>query len=94
MYTFDGGDGMDKVFSARVDESVVGRINHLARQLHSTKKQVIERAVELFARQVESERKTDVLEQSFGAWKREDSAQETVETARAAFRKSMERARR
>ncbi len=85
---------MDKVFSARVDESVVGCINSLAQQLHSTKKQVIERAVELFARQVEREQKTDVLEQSFGAWKRDESPQETATTARAAFRKSMERARR
>lgn len=85
---------MDKVFSARVDEAVVGRINSLARQLHSTKKQVIERAVELFARQVERERDTDALEQSFGVWKRDESAQETVETARTAFRRSMERVRR
>jgi predicted transcriptional regulator len=85
---------MDKVFSARIDESVVGCINSLARQLHSTKKQVIERAVELFAAQVEREQKTDVLEQSFGSWVRDESARESVESSRAVFRKSMERARR
>ncbi len=85
---------MDKVFSARVDESVIGCINGLARQLHSTKKQVIERAVELFARQVNTEHNTDVLEQSFGAWKRGESAQEIVEEARTTFRRSLERARR
>ncbi len=85
---------MDKVFSARIDESVVGCISNLAVQLHSTKKQVIERAIELFAEQVGREQKTDLLERSFGAWKREESSQESVETSRAAFRKSMERARR
>jgi len=85
---------MDRVFSARVDESIIGCINSLARQLHSTKKQVIERAIELFATQVEREQKTDVLEQSFGSWNRDESVQETVEASRTAFRQSMERSRR
>jgi predicted transcriptional regulator len=85
---------MDKVFSARIDESVVGCINSLARQLHSTKKQVIERAIELFATQIEREQKTDVLEQSFGSWNRDESVQETIDTSRTVFRQSMERARR
>lgn len=82
---------MDKVFSARIDESAAACINNLARQLHSTKKQVIERAVALFAAEVERERKTDLLSQSFGAWKRDESAQETVDAARTAFRNSMQR---
>ena len=85
---------MDKVFSARIDESVVGCISNLAAQLHSTKKQVIERAIELFAEQVGREQKTDLLEQSFGAWTREESLKESVDTSRAAFRTSMERSRR
>ena len=85
---------MDKVFSARVDESIIGCITSLARQLHSTKKQVIERAIELFAIQVEREQKTDMLEQSFGSWNRDESIRETVDASRTAFRQSMERARR
>ena len=82
---------MDKVFSARIDESAAASINHLARQLHSTKKQVIERAVALFAAQVEREQQDDLLSQSFGAWNRDESAQETVDTARSVFRNSMQR---
>ncbi len=85
---------MDKVFSARIDESVAGCINSLARQLNSTKKQVVEQAIELFAAQVGREQKTDVLEQSFNAWNRDEPVQETVASSRAAFRESMERARR
>lgn len=85
---------MDKVFSARIDESVVGCISGLARQLHSTKKQVIERAIELFAAQVEREQKTDMLDQSFGSWDRDESVQETVDASRRAFRTSTERFRR
>ncbi len=85
---------MDKVFSARIDESVAGCINSLAKQLHSTKKQVLERAIALFAAQVEREQNADLLGQSFGAWNREESTQETVDASRTAFRNSMERFRR
>ncbi len=85
---------MDKVFSARIDESAAALINSLARQLHSTKKQVVEQAIELFAAKVEHEQETGILEQSFGAWKRNEGTQETVESSRAAFRGSMERFRR
>lgn len=85
---------MDKVFSARIDESVAALINSLAHQLHSTKKQVVEQAIELFASKVEHEQEAGILEQSFGAWKRNEDTQETVEASRAAFRESMERFRR
>jgi predicted transcriptional regulator len=85
---------MDRVFSARVDESVVERIAGLARQLKVPKKSIIEQAVAAFAEQVESEGKGDVFEQTFGAWRRRESAGETVRRARAAFRQSLERRRR
>ncbi len=85
---------MDKVFSARIDESAAALIHSLARQLHSTKKQVVEQAVELFAAKVEREQDQGILDQSFGAWKRDESTHETVEAARAAFRGSFERGRR
>ena len=85
---------MDKVFSARIDESVAARIGSLAHQLHSTKKQIVEQAIELFATKVEHEQKAGILEQSFGAWERDESAQDTVEAARSVFRGSFERIRR
>ena len=47
---------MDKVFSARVDEAIVNKIGVLARELHTTKKTIIERAVNLFLEKVEKER--------------------------------------
>ena len=84
---------MDKVFSVRIDESVAARVNSLARQLHSTKKQVVEQAIELFTAKVEHEQEAGILEQSFGAWKRNESTGETVEASRAAFRGSFERVR-
>ena len=52
---------MDKVLSARVDESVVSKIAVLARELHTTKKRIIEGAIALFAEKVEADHKVDVV---------------------------------
>lgn len=84
---------MDKVLSARVDEAVILRIGALAQQLGTTKKAVIERAVQSLAERVEAERNTGVLEQTLGAWQRDESPDETVERTREAFRDSMARCR-
>ncbi|HDL64455.1 MAG TPA: hypothetical protein ENH12_03595 [Proteobacteria bacterium] len=82
---------MDKVFSARVDESVVNRIGVLARELHTTKKTIIERAIDLFSEKVEKEQNVDILDLTYGAWDRTESAQSTVREARRTFRDSMTR---
>ena len=44
---------MDKILSARVDESVIQRIGSLARQLNTTKKKIIEGAITLYAEKIE-----------------------------------------
>lgn len=85
---------MDKVFSTRIDESVVDRISSLARRLQTSKKRVIEEAVMLLESTLGESRSGGFLDQSFGAWQRDESAQETVEAARLAFRKSFERRHR
>ena len=82
---------MDKVLSARVDESVLSRISVLARELHTTKKQVIEGAINLYAEKVKNDHNIDILDHTFGAWNRRESAQTTVRRARRAFRDSMTR---
>ncbi|MFM7180227.1 MAG: hypothetical protein ACKO2G_01995 [Verrucomicrobiales bacterium] len=85
---------MDKVFSTRLDETVAARISGLARRLHTSKKRVIEEAVTLLESTLGESRAGGFLDQSFGAWQRDESARETVEAARVAFRKSFERRRR
>jgi predicted DNA-binding protein len=82
---------MDKVFSARVDESIVNRIGVLARELHTTKKTIIERAIDLFSEKVEKEQNVDILDLTYGAWNRTESVQSTVREARRTFRDSMTR---
>lgn len=84
---------MDKVLSARVDETVMHRIGDLARRLHTSKKRIIEEAVRSYAARVDEDEKSDVFERTAGAWDREESPDQLVEAAREAFRKGMERYR-
>ena len=85
---------MDKIFSARVDEGVIREIGLIAEQLETTKKAVVEEAVRAYGERVRSESKQDVLDRTYGAWKRDEKPDETVQRAREAFRGSMERHRR
>ncbi len=48
---------MDKVLSARVDESVIKKLNMLSRQLNLTKKAILEGAILRYAEQVTVEKK-------------------------------------
>jgi len=82
---------MDKILSARVDETVLNKISFLAQTLHLTKKKVLEGAVQLYAHKMESAGDMNVFSQTSGAWKRSEPIDQTVSHAKNAFRKSMER---
>jgi len=82
---------MDKILSARVDETVLNKISFLAQRLHLTKKKVIEGAVQMYAQRMESAGDMNVFAQTNGAWNRKESIEQTVTHAKTAFRKSMER---
>jgi len=82
---------MDKILSTRLDESIVHRISNLARQLNTSKKQIIEKAILLFASKIENEHNTDVFKQTFGSWSRKESADQLVKKARDIFNNSMRR---
>jgi predicted transcriptional regulator len=82
---------MDKIFSARIDESVTNHISSLARRLHTSKKKIIESAIERYATQVDKEQDFDVFEHTCGAWQRKGTPGETVVKVRRAFRDSMKR---
>ena len=85
---------MDKIFSARVDESVIREIGILARQLGKTKKAIVESSIRLFAEKMKKEHNLDVFEQTLGAWRREESPDKTREKIRKAFHRSMSRYRK
>jgi hypothetical protein len=82
---------MDRILSARVDEVVIKRIDHLARQMGMTKKAVIERAILELATRLDAENEVDLLVLTSGAWARRESSEKTVTRARKAFREGMER---
>lgn len=82
---------MDKILSARIDESVATRIGSLARRLRTSKKRVIENAIKIYAAQVDKEQEFDVFEHTCGAWQMKGTPGEIVGKVRKAFRDSMER---
>lgn len=82
---------MDKILSARVDESVVVRIGDLAKRLGTTKKAVIEEAIRAYAERIDAEASVDVFDLTAGAWQRDESPEETVKAAREAWRKNWDR---
>jgi predicted transcriptional regulator len=84
---------MDKIFSTRMDEAVIQRIGSLARRLRTSKKRVIADAVQAYANKVDEETRSDVFQETSGAWRRREPAEKVVEEARTAFRRAMERRR-
>jgi len=85
---------MDKVLSARVDESVIKKLNMLSRQMNLTKKAILESAILRYAEQIAAENKIDILDITFSSWNRDESVGDTVNRARKAFQTSMERHQR
>jgi len=82
---------MDKILSARVDETILHKISFLAQRLHVSKKKVIEGAVQMYAQRMESTGDMDVFEQTSGAWKRKETIEQTLALTKDSFRKSMRR---
>jgi predicted transcriptional regulator len=82
---------MDKIFSARVDESLIRQVSSMAHELRTTKKAIVEAAIRCYADAVAQEKRIDILEQTLGAWRRNERPQETVQRSRTAFQQSMNR---
>ena len=82
---------MDKILSARVDESVLTKISLLAQKLQTSKKKIIESAVQFYAQKMEGANRSDIFSQTHGVWKRKESAIELIKNAKSKFQKSMER---
>ena len=80
---------MDKILSTRINESIAHAIDMLAKSLHTSKKNVIESAIKLYAKSVAKDNNVDVFKLTYGVWQRKESAQETVKKAKKVFRQSM-----
>jgi hypothetical protein len=84
---------MDKVFSTRLDESVIVLLDELAEARSTSKKKLLEEAIRSMAENTEGCRPADVFARTSGAWRRRESPQRTIDRARSAFRDSMKRGR-
>jgi predicted DNA-binding protein len=85
---------MDKIMSARMDEAVIQRIGMLAKKLGTSKKAILENAIRHYAEKMEADLDMDILEQTCGSWRRDESAANTVQSIKEAMRKSQERYKR
>ena len=82
---------MDKVVSARLDETVVDELNRVTKQRGITKKRFLEEAIRIHAAQGEGGPAADVWAETCGAWRRRESPLTTIRRARAAFKAAMVR---
>ncbi len=85
---------MDKIMSTRIDESVIQSIGMLAKKLGTSKKAVLENAVQCYAEKIASLKDVDILAQTLGSWQRDETANDTVLNIQATMRKSQERYKR
>lgn len=74
-----------------MDEAVIQQVGMLARELKTTKKAIIEAAIKNYSEQKGVESKINIFNKTCGAWKRDETPQESISKARSAFNKSMER---
>jgi predicted transcriptional regulator len=82
---------MERIMSTRIDESVAALIDRIAREKKLTKKRIIEEAVKNFWQKIKSEKERDIFQDSFGAWKRDECVEDTVQKSRTAFNQSIHR---
>jgi len=85
---------MDKIMSTRVDEAVIRNIGMLAKKLGTSKKAIIENAVQYYVEKIEAESGFDIFTHTFGSWQREETAGETVKKIKGIMRRSQERYKR
>lgn len=90
VYISSEVDEMDRVLSARGDEETLFGIDLLAKRLKTSKKRVIEEAVRQYRRQVE-DGAVDVLAETCGAWRRDETPHETVRGIREQMDRSQTR---
>ena len=82
---------MDKIFSARLDESVLAEMDHVVHHHHMTKKKFLEEAIHAKAQELEKETEKNIWEETRGAWKRKESPAETVRKAKESFRRAYQK---
>ena len=63
----------------------------ISRNLRLSKKEIIENEIRMYAEKNEDKDDTNILDQTFGVWKRKDTPEKLTEESRKTFRDSMMR---
>jgi Ribbon-helix-helix protein, copG family len=84
---------VDKVLSARLEESVIDELDRACKRLGTTKKQFLEEAIRQRAAAVRGAT-GDVWDDTSGAWVRREAPETTIRRARRTFESAMARHRR
>jgi hypothetical protein len=82
---------MDKIFSARLDESVLLEMDRVVHQQRMTKKKFLEQAIHHMAENLSVPEEKDVWALTCGAWKRKESPATLVKQIRVKMRQNYER---
>lgn len=85
---------MQKVFSTRLDESVLDEMERVTRRLRITKRRFLEEAIHRQAMELSGQEGSDVWTETLGAWRRREKPETTIRRAREAFRAGFERRHR
>jgi hypothetical protein len=82
---------MDKVLSARVDETVLDELDRVTKRRGITKKQFLEEAILGHAGSTDAAAVPDVWTETCGTWRRREAGSTTIRRVRQAFNASMTR---
>ena len=82
---------MDRIFSTRMNDDLVRRVNRFVRERSMTKKGLIEKALREYLDRIDSDHEAGILARSFGSWKREEAPEDTLRKARDTFNEGFRR---
>lgn len=82
---------MDRVFSTRLDETIVDELNRETKRLGISKKKFLEDAIHQKIARAGDGDQADLWEETCGAWRRRGSPEATIGRARRAFEASVRR---
>lgn len=82
---------MQRIFSARLDEAALDEMERVTQKLKMTKRQFLEEAIHLRARQLAEEEGGDIWSETLGAWNRREKGETTIHKVRKEFERSFGR---
>ncbi len=82
---------MDKVFSTRLDENLIKKVDRFIKARSITKKSLVEKSLRTYLKGEDFNVEQEIIDKSFGVWKRGEAIDKTWRRGRRAFNKGLER---